>query len=61
MGVSGQLHAPVALPSGNSPHFTNWIGFWVVLRNRLDATEKGKKSPFIYLPGNLTPIIQPLA
>jgi len=29
MEVSGQLHAPVALPSVKGPPSTHWLGSWV--------------------------------
>jgi hypothetical protein len=29
MEVSGQLHAPAALPPGKEPPGTHWIGGWV--------------------------------
>jgi hypothetical protein len=40
-GVSGQLHAPVALPRWNR-HCTHLTGGWVDLRAGLDAMEKRK-------------------
>jgi hypothetical protein len=41
MEVSGQLHAPTALPPLKQPPGTHWIG-WVGPRVGLDAVEKGK-------------------
>jgi hypothetical protein len=41
MEMSGQLHAPAALPPGKSP-FVHWIGGWVVPRAVLDAVVKRK-------------------
>jgi hypothetical protein len=41
MEVSGQLHAPAALPSGRAPG-THWIGGWVGSRDILDAVVKRK-------------------
>jgi hypothetical protein len=40
--VSGQLHAPAALPSGKEIPFTHWIGGWVGPRIVLDAEVKRK-------------------
>jgi hypothetical protein len=37
MVVSGQLHAPDALPPGERATGTHWIGGWVGPRNDLDA------------------------
>jgi len=39
MEVSGLLHAPPALPSGES-RVTHWTGGWVSLRAGLDAETK---------------------
>jgi len=39
MEVSGQLHAPAALPPGKEP-VTHWIGGWVGPRAVLDAVVK---------------------
>jgi len=45
--VSGQLHAPAALPPGKEPPVTHWIGGWVDLRAVLDAVVKRKiPSPY---------------
>jgi hypothetical protein len=38
--VSGQLHAPAALPPGERAPGTNWIGGWVDLRASPDDLEK---------------------
>jgi hypothetical protein len=46
--VSGQLHAPAALPPGERARGTHWIGGWVDLRAGLDDLEKKK---FFTLPG----------
>jgi hypothetical protein len=40
--VSGQLHAPVALPPGKSPPSTLWIGGWMGCRTCLDDVERKK-------------------
>jgi hypothetical protein len=37
MEVSGQLHAPVALPPGEKTPGTHWIEGWVGPRGGLDA------------------------
>jgi hypothetical protein len=42
MGVSGQLHAPVALLPEKDPASPNCIGVWMGLRAGLDAVEKRK-------------------
>jgi hypothetical protein len=47
MEVSGQLHAPAALPPGKSPG-THFIGGWVEPREGLENMEKWK---FLTLPG----------
>jgi hypothetical protein len=39
MEVSGQLHAPAALPRGERAPGTVWIGGWVGFRAGLDAVE----------------------
>jgi hypothetical protein len=46
--VSGQLHAPAALPPAERAPVTHWIGGWVDLRAGLDNLEKKK---FLTLPG----------
>jgi hypothetical protein len=41
--MSGQLHAPAALPPGKEPPpRTHWIGGWVDPRAGLDDVEKRK-------------------
>jgi hypothetical protein len=40
--VSGQFHAPAALPPWKEPLYTHWIGGWVGLRVDLDAVVKRK-------------------
>jgi hypothetical protein len=52
MDVSGQLHAPAALPPGERAPGTHWIGGWVGPRAVLDAVVKRK----FHIPR--TPIIQ---
>jgi hypothetical protein len=47
MEVSGQLHAPAALPPEERASGTNWIGGWVVPRASLDAVEKNLALPVI--------------
>jgi hypothetical protein len=39
--VSGQLHAPAALPPEKTPR-THWIGGWMDPRSSLDDLEKRK-------------------
>jgi hypothetical protein len=46
--VSGQLHAPAALPPGKEPPRTHWIGGWVGPRAGLDDVWKRK---FLTLAG----------
>jgi hypothetical protein len=46
--VSGQFHAPAALPSKKEPPGIHWTGGWVDPRGGLDDSEKGK---FLTLPG----------
>jgi hypothetical protein len=46
--VSGQLHAPAALPPGERAPATHWIVGWVDPRAGLDDVEKRK---FLTLPG----------
>jgi hypothetical protein len=54
--VSGQLHAPAALPRESAPG-THWIGGWVDLRTGLNDVEKRK---FLTLPGlKLRPLGRP--
>jgi hypothetical protein len=57
--VSGQLHAPAALPPGKEPPGTHWIRGWVDPRAGLDDVEKRK---FLTLPGPLDlSAVQPVA
>jgi hypothetical protein len=42
MEVSGQLHAPAALPPGERAPGTHWIGGWVGPRAVLEAEEYQK-------------------
>jgi hypothetical protein len=57
MKVSGQLHAPAALPPGKQPPGTHWIGGWVGPRACLDDLDKRK---FLTLPGlELRPFSRP--
>jgi hypothetical protein len=58
MEVSGQLHAPVALPQDRSP--------WYPLARRLGGPQSwsgrgGKEKNSQSLPGLESPVIQPLA
>jgi hypothetical protein len=46
--MSGQLHAPAALPPGERAPGTHWIGCWVDPRVGLDDVKKRK---FLTLPG----------
>jgi hypothetical protein len=48
MELSGELHAPTALPSGKEPPAAHCIGGWVDPRARIDDTEKWK---FLTLSG----------
>jgi hypothetical protein len=58
--VSGQLHAPAALPPGERAPGTQWIGGRVDLRAGLDDLEK---RTFLTLPGLelRPPVVQPVA
>jgi hypothetical protein len=57
MEVSGQIHAPAALPPGKEP----WIGGWVSPRAVMDAVVK-RKIPSPRRESNpRTPIFQPVA
>jgi len=40
MEVSGQLHAPAALPTGKDPLVTHWIEGWMGPRAGLEAVVK---------------------
>jgi hypothetical protein len=57
MEVSGQFHAPAALPPGESAPGTHWIGGWVGPRADVDAVEKRK----IFPTGIRSPASQPVA
>jgi len=57
MEVSGQLHAPAALPPGKDAPI-RWEG--VDFRAGLDAVTKIKKNPFPAPPGNRTSVVQPV-
>jgi hypothetical protein len=60
MDVSGQLHAPAALPPRERAPGTHWIGGWVGPRAILDAVVK-RKIPSPRRESNLrTPIVQPV-
>jgi hypothetical protein len=62
MEVSGQLHAPVALPPRERAPGTHWIGGWVGPRAVLDAVVQRKISflfvlhlaPIQWVPGALS-------
>jgi hypothetical protein len=55
--VSGQLHAPAALPPGKEPPGTQWIEGWVDFRAVLKDLEKRK---FLTLLGlELRPLGRP--
>jgi hypothetical protein len=61
MEVSGQLHAPTALPLKERAPATHWIGGWVGPRAVLDAVVK-RKIPSPHRDSNpRTPIVQPVA
>jgi hypothetical protein len=55
MQVSGQLHAPAALPPRETAPGTHWIGGWVGHRAVLDAPSPRRES------NPRTPIVQPVA
>jgi hypothetical protein len=58
--VSGQRHAPAALPPGKETPGTHWIGGWVGHRAVLDAMVK-RKIPSSRRESNpKTPIFQPV-
>jgi hypothetical protein len=57
MEVSGQLHAPAALPFGGRAPSTHWIGGWVGPRAGLDTGEENS----LALAGIRTPAVQPVA
>jgi hypothetical protein len=55
--VSGQLHAPSALPPGKEPPRTHWLGGWVSPRAGLHDVEWRK---ILTLPGlELLPLGRP--
>jgi hypothetical protein len=58
--VSGQLHAPAALPPGKSPG-THFIGGWVDPRAGLDDMEKWKYFTLSGLELSLSVVVQPVA
>jgi hypothetical protein len=61
MEVSGQLHAPAALPPGKEPPGIHFIGRWMDPRAGLDDMEKWR---FFTLPGfelTLPVVVQPVA
>jgi hypothetical protein len=61
MEVSGQLHAPAALPPKERAPGTHWIGGWVGPRAVLDAVVK-RKIPNPRRESNpRTPIVQSVA
>jgi hypothetical protein len=61
MEMSGQLHAPAALPSRKEPPGTHWIGGWVDPRAILDAVVKIEISRPRRESNPRTPIVQPVA
>jgi hypothetical protein len=55
--MSGELHAPPALPPGERAPGIYWVGGWVKLRAGLDDVEKRE---FLTLPGlELRPVCRP--
>jgi hypothetical protein len=55
--MSGQLHAPAALPPGKEPTGTHWIESWMDPRTGLDDVERRKILP---LPGlEIQPVASP--
>jgi hypothetical protein len=61
MEVSGQLHAPAALPPTEIAPGTQWIGGWVGPKAVPDAVMK-RKIPCSRLESNpRIPIVQPVA
>jgi hypothetical protein len=61
MEVSGQLHAPAALPPGKEPLVQHWTGGWMGPRAVVDAVVK-RKIPSPRRESNpRTPIVQPVA
>jgi hypothetical protein len=62
MEVSGQLHAPAALPPRERAPGTHWIGGWVGPRAVLDIAVVKRKIPSTRRESNpRTPIVQPVA
>jgi hypothetical protein len=61
MEVSGQLHAPAALPPGERAPGTHWIGGWVGPTAVLDAVVKRTISSPRRELNPRTPIVQPVA
>jgi hypothetical protein len=61
MEVSGQLHAPAALPPGKDPPGTRWIGGWVGPRAVLEAVVKRNIPSPLRKSNPRTPIVQPVA
>jgi hypothetical protein len=60
MEVSGQLHAPAALPPRERAPGTHWIGGWMGPTAVLDTVVK-RKIPSPRRESNLrTPIVQPV-
>jgi hypothetical protein len=60
MEVSGQIHAPAALPPGERTPDTHWIGGWVDPRAGLDDVKKRNSWP--YRDSNSDPsVVQPIA
>jgi hypothetical protein len=59
--VSGQLHAPAALPPGKEPLVPIWVGGWVGPRAVLDAVVKRKIPSPRRESNSITPIVQPVA
>jgi hypothetical protein len=57
MEVSGQLHAPAALPPGINSPGTYYIGDWVEPKAGLDAVDERKSCP----AASRTPAFQPVA
>jgi hypothetical protein len=61
MGVSGQIHASVALLPGKDPPVYNWIGGQVGPRAGLDTVVKGKIPSICRESIPRSPIVQPVA
>jgi hypothetical protein len=60
MEVSGYLHAPVALPSGEKVPDNYWIGGWVGPRSNIDVVAS-IKIHFFVPEGNRTPVVLQVA